>query len=240
MTNQGFSDGFDTLLSSYKMQGGFGEAVSKMDIVLDEYEKSLFLTQAQDNYVLSLYTGKNSAGESFEQTEELRRYLAPMIREAALAPITSTAGVLGMGSTSKFFTLPEDVWFITYESVAISSGPCGHATTLAVYPAKQDEYHKIKRNPFRGANDYRALRFDLSEGNVEIVSKYPVDTYYIRYLKTLSPIVLVDLPDGLEIRKQSASIPCELPEPLHQRILELAVALALRAKGFAVKTDNKE
>lgn len=240
MTNQGFSDAFDTLLSSYKAQGSFGEAVSKMDIVLDEYEKSLFLTQAQDDYVLSLYTGKNPTGESFEQTEELRRYLAPLLREAELTPITNTTGILGMGSTSKFFTLPEDVWFITYESVTLISDSCGNVSTLAVYPAKQDEYHKIKRNPFRGANAYRALRFDLSEGNVEVVSKYPVDTYYIRYLKALSPIVLVDLPDGLEIRKQSTTLPCELPETLHQHILELAVALALRAKGVTTRTDNKE
>ncbi len=240
MTNQGFSDGFDTLLNSYKLQGDFGEAISKMDTALDEYEKSLFLTQAQDEYIRSLYTGRNSSGDGFEQTEELRRYLSPLIREAELSPITATTGILGMGSNSKFFTLPEDLWFITYEGVIISNGKCEDTTSLDVYPVRQDEYHRIKRNPFRGANDRRALRFDLSEGNVEIVSKYTVTSYYIRYIKMLNPIVLVDLPDGLEIRKHSEAMPCELPESLHQRILELAVMMALQAKGFGTKTDKQD
>lgn len=238
MTNEGFSNGFDALLNSYKLAGEFGKAVSKLDTALDEYEKSLYLTKAQDDYVLSLYNGKNPAGESFEQTEELRRYLAPLIKEAELSPITNTTGILGMGSSSKFFTLPEDLWFITYESVIISNGKCEDTTTLDVFPAKQDEYHKLKRNPFRGANDYRALRFDLSEGNVEIVSKYTVSSYYVRYLKTLNPIVLVDLPDGLEIRKQSKNTPCELPEPLHQHILEQAVKTALQAKGQRIENNE--
>lgn len=285
MTNQGFSDGFDTLLNSYRLQGEFGEAVSKMDTALDEYEKSLFLTKAQEELVLSLYNGKNPSSESFEQTEELRRYLAPLIKEAELSPLDSEPGVngywlayddttgiinttsvdgsvvvpssetgiatltfntqspkkyLGISSNSTFFALPADLWFITYEAVLANNGKCEDTTTLDVYPAKQDEYHKIKRNPFRGANDYRALRFDLGEGNIEIVSKYPVTSYYVRYLKTLSPIVLVDLPDGLEIKNQSTAASCELPEALHQRILELAVVTALQTKGFSTPSSNKE
>lgn len=243
MTNQGFSDGFDTLLNSYRLQGEFGEAVSKMDTALDEYEKSLFLTKAQEELVLSLYNGKNPSSESFEQTEELRRYLAPLIKEAELSPLDSEPGVnecLGISSNSAFFALPADLWFITYEAVLTNNGKCEDTTTLDVYPAKQDEYHKLKRNPFRGANDYRALRFDLSEGNIEIVSKYPVTSYYVRYLKTMSPIVLVDLPDGLEIKNQSTATSCELPEALHQRILELAVVTALQTKGFSTPSSNKE
>ena len=39
---------------------------------LTEYEKSVFLTQAQDSIVLSLYNG--TASRSFEETEELRNW----------------------------------------------------------------------------------------------------------------------------------------------------------------------
>ena len=40
---------------------------------------------------------------------------------------------------------------------------------MDVYPVTQDDYNKTKRNPFRGANDRRALRLDLSDGVIEIV-----------------------------------------------------------------------
>ncbi len=78
MRLEDFSNGFDTLLNSNSKRDGFG--TSDADIRLDEYEKSLFLTEAQETYVISLYNGRNSSGESFEQTEELRRYLAPLIK----------------------------------------------------------------------------------------------------------------------------------------------------------------
>jgi hypothetical protein len=49
-------------------------------VVLDEYEKSLFLTQAQEEIVINLYNGKNPYGDSFESTEELRRYLDELVK----------------------------------------------------------------------------------------------------------------------------------------------------------------
>ena len=65
MTTADFSNGFDVLLNSYSKIGAFGDSMP--DIRLDEYEKSLFLTQAQEDEVRSLYTGKNVYGEGFEK-----------------------------------------------------------------------------------------------------------------------------------------------------------------------------
>lgn len=182
MTIDEFSNSFDTLLNSYALISNFGEETSKQTITLDEYEKSVFLTKAQEEIVLSLYNGKNPYGEAFEGTEELRRYLSNLITEKYLKPITNISGIpLGLESKSKFFTLPEDLWFITLESVVVDNSKCGAETIMKVYPVKQDEYQVIRDNPFRGANDRRALRLDLSEGNVEIICKYMITIYYIRY-----------------------------------------------------------
>ena len=239
MKVQEFSSQFDTLLNSYARTASFGEQDSPASIELDEYEKSLFLTNAQDEVVISLYSGRNSAGSGFEETEEVRRYLSKLISEAYLNPITTTDGKpLGIESTSKFFTLPEDVMFITYESVNVSEGKCGNSTSMEVVPVRQDEYHKIKNNPFRGANDRRALRFDLSEGNVEIVCKYVVDKYYIRYLKQLDPIILTPLKEGIDIKGKTEVTDCKLDESLHYKILERAVQMALQSRGL-YKTENK-
>lgn len=239
MRRNDFSNGFDTLLNSFAHSAQFGNANSQADIALDEYEKSLFLTQAQEEEVLSLYTGKNVNREAFEATEELRRYLSTLIKEAELSPITTSNGnFLGLESNSKFFTLPQDLWFITFERVIITDGKCEGSNSLDVYPVRQDEYHKIRKNPFRGANDRRALRLDLSEGNVEIISKYGVTSYYVRYLRKLKPIVLTNLDVDVSINGVSIATDCELPEILHQRILERAVTLALMTKE--IRTNNNE
>ena len=238
MTREEFSDGFSTLLNSHAAAVGFGMVDGSDSIRLNEYEKSFFLTQAQEDVVLGLYTGKNAYGESFENTEELRRHLSSLVAEAELTPTQNSTGVLGIDSHSKFFTLPEDLWFITYESVTISDGKCEGMVNQDVYPVTQDEYHKIKRNPFRGANDRRALRLDLSEGVIEIVSKYTVTKYYLRYLKNLTPIILVDLPDGLTLGDSSTATDCALHESLHRIILEQAVQLALRSKGILSKANT--
>lgn len=238
MTTQEFSDAFDTLLASYSSKASFGEEAPRGSLVFDEYEKSLFLTSAQEEIVEGLYSGKNTLGAAFEGSEELRRYLANLVVEKRLQPITNTNGTpLGLNTTSQFFTLPDEpeVWFITYEAVTVSHDKCKDNSTMRVYPVKQDEYQNLKNNPFRGANDRRALRLDLSEGNVEIVCKYPVTDYYIRYLKKLSPIILVDLPEELSIDGKTKAAGCELHEGLHRRILERAVMKALQSKGYSTE-----
>ena len=72
MTTKEFSDMFDTLLNSYSLQNGFGDTNSLREVVLDEYEKSVFLTRAQEQLIISYYSGNNSGGEAFENTEEYR------------------------------------------------------------------------------------------------------------------------------------------------------------------------
>lgn len=234
---QGFSDGFTTLLNSYSARPDFGTQVAVGDIVLNEYEKSFFLTKAQDEIVLSLYTGRTSSGNSLDGTEELRRYLSPLISESNLVPDTNSKGeLIGIDGKKQFFTLPEDLWFILYESISLkeSEDPCA-SSSLEVVPVTQDEYHRVKKNPFRGANKRRALRLDLSDGVVEIVSKYDIASYYVRYLRRPSPIVLEDLPEGLYINGTNQATPCMLHEALYPKILEKAVVLALQSKITSAK-----
>ena len=240
MEIQDFSHGFDTLLNSYAITATQGSTDNPATIELDEYEKSVFLTKAQKDLALDLYSGRNPIGASFEETEELRRYLSPLVKEITLNPIPTTNGKpLGVDSKSKFFTLPEDLWFITYESVALSDGKCEENTQMEVVPVRQDEYHRIKKNPFRGANDRRALRLDLSEGNIEIVSKYTVTSYYLRYLRKLKPIILVNLDEENAIDGMVAVTNSELPEILHQKILDRAVMLAAQSRGYTRNNENK-
>lgn len=251
MTAPEFSESFDTLVNSYASKIPFGQDTTRVNLSFDEYEKSQFLTTAQDEIVLSLYTGRNVMGLSFEETEELRRYLSNLIVEAELQPMVGSSGkAIGIDGRARFFTLPDGglsgktteedakeevkpaVWFITYESVIISDGDCSSHTSLDVVPVTQDEYHRIRKNPFRGPNKRRALRLDLSDGIVEIICNYTITTYYIRYLREPKPILLEELPDGLSIKGEIVPQKpcCELHPALHQRILERAIELAVRSR----------
>ena len=132
MNREEFSNQFDILLNSYN-----GSAHT--DIRLDEYEKSLFLTDAQEAEVIGLYTGNNPNGESFEETEQLRRYLASLIKESELDKLsTKPTGAVGMEEDSYFFALPSDLWFITYEGVILGADRCENISSMAVYPVRQD------------------------------------------------------------------------------------------------------
>lgn len=247
MNTEEFSNQFDVLVSSYRRFRDFDNRESLDTLEFDEYEKSIYLTKAQEELVLSLYNSKNSFVESFEQTEELRRYLSNLVFEAKLPPITNLEGkILGMESNSKFFSLPDGsnkmpgVWFITYERALAEGEDCDASAKQEVYPVRQDEYNKIRKNPFRGANKRRALRLDLSDNVIEIISKVEVTSYYIRYIRKPQPIVLEDMPNGLSVEGESHETDCELHESLHQRILEMAVVMALQSKGIGIPSQTRK
>lgn len=225
MTTEEFSNEFDTLLNSYSTIEAFGKTPSTVE--LDEYEKSVFLTNAQEEIVIGMYNGKNPFGDSFESTEEIRRYLSDLIK--TYTTTDKKVGYTGLSKSSVFFELPDDLWFITYEAVNLKDDGlgCMSGEDISVIPITQDEYHRIRKNPFRGTNERRALRLDLSGKVVEIVSKYNVERYLVRYLSRPAPIILTDLTDNLSINGISVKTECELNPVIHRAILERAVKLAI-------------
>lgn len=231
MTNEEFSNEFDSLVNSNSIIKPFG--VDSMPLEFDEYEKSMFLTKAQESIVISLYNG-NLTGDSFEKTEELRRYLSSLVKT-----YSTTDKVEGEGLTrdSYFFNIPEDTWFITYEAVTsqdVKLG-CAKGSIMEVVPVTQDELYKTKRNPFRMPNKRRVLRLDIEGYTVELISAFNIDEYQIRYLSKPEPIILIDLPEGLSINGLTKATECKLNPAIHRVILEMAVSLALKSRASAGK-----
>ena len=159
MTNAELSNGFDTLVSSYRRFKDFDKQEILDSIEFDEYEKSFFLTKAQEELVMSYYDGKNIYGDSFEATEELRRQLDSLVKTKVYTTQDMVEGT-GVSSNSVFFQLPSDLAFITMEQLTYDdkSLGCYNGSRVNVQPTKQDEYNKIKNNPFRGVTKYKALR----------------------------------------------------------------------------------
>lgn len=223
MILQEFSNEFDILYNNISSNQAPG---------LTEYEKSVFLTQAQEETVRELYTGRNSTQNSFEETEELRRCLEDLICTNVLEETSSTEDQKLTERNSYIYSLPEDIMFITYEQVSISKDDigCGNEEfrILDVYPTTQDEYSKIKRNPFRGPTKSRVIRLDCGDNKVELISNYKINEYKIRYIKKPSPIILEDLEDDLTINNESTATECALNSLIHRTILIKAVNLALQ------------
>lgn len=221
MNTQEFSNQFDTLISAYYK--GLSDALT-----FDEYEKSVFLTEAQEEIVVELYSGKNSFGDSFEKTEEVRRFLSSLNKN-----YTTSIKIEGTGLSNKsvFFNIPNDVWFITYEAVTLTDNniECLDKEEAIVVPTTQDDFYKVRRNPFKGPNKRRVLRLDSNNNTVELVSDYNIDKYSIRYLSKPNPIILTHLSD-LSINGVSEITECELNPVIHRIILERAVRKAIASR----------
>lgn len=217
MTTQEFSNEFDVLYNNIMSNAAPG---------LDEYEKSVLLTNAQEDIIIDLYNGKNPFGESFESTEEIRRYLSELNK--TYTTINKEEGNIGISKYSVFFKLPEDLWFITYESVDFEDEnlKCPNNIGIPVIPTTQDSYHRTKENPFRKDNERRVLRLDSIGNLVELISRYNISKYLVKYLSKPTPIILSDLDSGLSINGISEETECKLNSSLHRAILERAVDLA--------------
>lgn len=235
MTTKEFSDNFDILLNSYNTPERFG-FTNTGSIMLDEYEKSLFLSQAQEQIVISLYTGRNEKGKSFENTEELRTNLKSLIKTATIKEDLKVHQ--GLSGYSKFYILPPDVLFITYESAILDDekAGCNNGSSILIVPITQDEFYRIMNNPFRQSNKRKALRLDNNQNIAEIISKYNIKDYTIRYLSKPTPIVLTDLVD-VSIDGVNTQTECNLNSAMHRTILERAVALAIASRGLQNKPN---
>lgn len=221
MTTQEFSLEFDLM---------YNNIMSNQAPGLSEYEKSLFLTQAQEALVLDIYSGK--LGSSFESTEEVTDYLSPLVKQATY---TTKVEGKGLDSRSVFFNIDTDIWFKTGEKAIIKdeSLKCGNSIEreVDVVPVTQDTLYRTKNSPFRGPNERRILRLDCEANKVELISKYPIESYTIRYLSKPEPIILDNLPEGLTINDISTPQTCKLSSAIHRAILIRAVSIAKSVWG---------
>jgi hypothetical protein len=180
----------------------------------NEYEKSVFLTKAQEQIVIAAYTG-NLNGTPYEGSEELRQYLRAITVEKTLSLKDEDDTVVA--------AYPDDLMFVVEEDAMVDG------KRAIVVPIKQDHLFKILNNPFRGPNSRRLIKEDIDNQIVLHYSRKP-EKYNIKYIRRPQPIVLQNIGD-LEIEGVSTVSECELNEILQRKIIDLAVRLALQSKG---------
>ena len=227
MNVQEFSNSFDTLLQPYITKDNFGE---QNNLAFDEYEKSIFLTKAQEQIVLELY-------QELEQSEEVRKYLSNLIKTANFTPIGEKDESL-INNTFKSYKveLGNTVLFMIYEQCTLSDeNNCINNKIVSVVPTIHDDLDKVLKNPFKSPNSRKVIRLDF-DNKIELISKYNISNYKVRYLKKPNPIILVALEDNLSINNGDTKVSNGETNPiLHERIVQRAVQLAVQSK---VKSNN--
>ena len=225
MDVQELSSLFDTLLQPYIAKDNFGE---QNTLAFDEYEKSIFLTKAQEQIVLELY-------QELEQSEENRKYLSNLIKTGNYVPIGEQDETL-INNTFKSYKveIEDSVLFMIYEQCTLSDeNNCINGRIVSVVPTIHDDLDKVLKNPFKSPNSRKVIRLDF-DNKIELISKYNISNYKVRYLKKPNPIILVTLEDLNIDRKQEVSNG-ETNPILHERIVQRAVQLAVQSK---VKSNN--
>lgn len=226
MNLEEFSNEFDVLIDNARAGGASIRS-------LNEYDKSVFLTEAQDQIVKAYY-------ESFEQSEKCRKALHNLIATGSTNDSYVERGVQSVRYDNRYYPLEKDVMFVIYEWCTIlSEKQCLSNKRVPVIPIPYDDIAKVIANPFKGPNSRRIIRIDNhnEEGTVAelmIPSIYIDDedatvTYNYRYIRKPKPIILEDL-GSLTIEGEHKASECELNESVHRTILEGAVKLALATK----------
>ena len=227
MNVQEFSNSFDTLLQPYIAKESFSE---QNNLAFDEYEKSIFLTKAQEQIVLELY-------QELEQSEEVRKYLSNLIKTDNYVPVGEQDETLINNNFKSYkVDISNDILFMIYEQCTLNDeNNCINNKIVSVVPTIHDNLDKVLKNPFKSPNSRKVIRLDF-DNKIELISKYNISNYKVRYLKKPNPIILVALEDNLSINNGDTKVSNGETNPiLHERIVQRAVQLAVQSK---VKSNN--
>ena len=227
MNIQEFSNSFDTLLQPYIAKESFSE---QNNLAFDEYEKSIFLTKAQEQIVLELY-------QELEQSEEVRKYLSNLIKTDNYVPVGEQDETLINNNFKSYkVEISNDILFMIYEQCTLNDeNNCINNKIVSVVPTIHDDLDKVLKNPFKSPNSRKVIRLDF-DNKIELISKYNISNYKVRYLKKPNPIILITLEDNLSINNGDTEVSNGETNPiLHERIVQRAVQLAVQSK---VKSNN--
>ena len=228
MTAIEFSDQFDVMYNNIMSNAAPG---------LNEYEKSVFLTKAQDEVVKNYFNPKgNKYQEGFDGSAKRQIDFSKLMKSSSISLSTSNTS---FDARAKVGTLPADVLVVINEVITLTSGgsPAG---TRQVIPITYEEYTRLMSKPYKEPLKNQAWRLitgQTSAATIEVIinnndiAKSPA--YKIRYVRKPNPIVVANLAsavgDGVSVNGVSVMTECELDASIHQEILQRAVELAKAA-----------
>ena len=254
MTTTEFSNQFDVLYNNITSNQAPG---------LNEYEKSLFLTKAQDEIIKNYFTANskgNNIGQGFDDSAKRQADFSVLMGTSEQTKETSSSitNVKKLDRRSSIYKFPTDAYIIVNEALYLSSP----AVDFQVIPLRYDEYTRLMSKPYKRPLKNQAWRLinsgevsaDTYTRYVEIITGPDYDntslTYSLRYIRRPKPIIVGNI-DDLTINgwTYKATNPnasnketdghCELDPILHEDILQRAVELA-KVAWTATGQDNAQ
>lgn len=205
MISQEFSNEFDVLYNS--ITNGNAPGVT-------EYEKSVFLTRAQLEYIQELIKGNTVYGQGVDDTTNVRLQLYPLYKTALYRQF-----IIDLNDKKVLHILNVE---LTVDDKKVPTVPISY-----------DEYTTIKNNPFK-SNKNRAYYIQSNNSVTIYYNRDEVETpnctfYYVEYP---TPIITdANLPKDTIDGNTGGQQDCILPKSTHFEILKKAVQLALIANG---------
>ena len=164
MTIKEFSDQFDVLYNNITSNQAPG---------LNEYEKSVFLTKAQDEIVKN-YFSPNSKGnnlqQGFDDSEKRQIDFSMLMRTVEGTAVTSSINIHS-GSNTGYYAMPTDILLYINEILQVNRG--GYTCQLTIQPISFTEYNRLMSKPFKRPLKNQAWRL-ITAG---VASSYTFTNY---------------------------------------------------------------
>ena len=182
MTLTEFSNQFDVLYNNITSNQAPG---------LNEYEKSLFLTKAQNEIIKNYFTANskgNNIGQGYDDSAKRQADFSVLMKtascEGSIDPASSTSGIyywtIGSGPSavthmvtintskidrrSRLFTFPEDVFIVVNEVLTFNKDT--EFKDFQVIPLRFDEYTRLMSKPYKRPVKNQAWRL-INSGAVD-------------------------------------------------------------------------
>ena len=232
MTPEEFDNMFDVLYNNITSNQAPG---------LNAYEKSIFLTKAQDEILKNYFNPKskgNNLQEGFDGNAKRQVDFSMLTTVANTRSSRFSAPLFDTRSNTKSVLLPSDMMMVINEVAEVDRND--ERVLLQVIPIKFDEYSRLMSKPYKRPLKYQAWRLinsnTANRADIVIGPSDSMAKYTIRYIRRPKPIIVSDL-DGLTIEGLSDTQGCELDPILHEEILQRAVELA-KVAWTATGQDN--
>ena len=135
---------------------------------LDEYEKSVFLTKAQNELVKAYFSpALNKTQNGFDDSPIRQADFSTIINNCTLSKITSSLKCFDKRATA--YELPADLFICLNEQLFSGSVP------YTVVPITFIDYNRLMSKPYKYPLKYQAWRMitkNLTVDSVDIVKKY--------------------------------------------------------------------
>lgn len=224
MTLQEFNTNFDLLYNNIASNQAPG---------LDEYEKSVFLTNAQLELVKNYFNPKgNKYQEGFDQSPK-RQLDFSTITDLVVYNNTDALpnNVVRFNEDSIVFPYNDNFLFIIQELATVTDSVTGRDKNVNIRGITNVEYMMAMNKPYKYHFKHEGWRIihNTDDRKLELLLSYGdrLKSYKIRYIKRPTPIILTDLSSlGLTIDGISTPTDCILDEAMHAEIVQRAVELA--------------